>query len=134
MATAKMHRAEAAEQSDVEQRVSTLETALDRYNTAATLVTDDSVSEAVRARARTEAQQTIQALIDARLDAASTHGVTGNRKLADGNEADAKRAYLAALEDLDRARELARSFPVGDVDSIRTRREALTAQVASLSD
>lgn len=134
LATAKMHRAEAAEQSDVEQRVSTLETALDRYNTAATLVTDDSVSEAVRTRARTEAQQAIQALIDARLDAASAHGVTGNRELADGNEADAKRAYLAALEDLDRARELARSFPAGDIDSIRTRREALTAQMASLSD
>jgi hypothetical protein len=133
LATAKMHRTEAADLSDAERRVTSLETALERYNTVAALVSDNSVSEGVRERARADAERAIGALVEARLDAAATHGDTGNRTLADGNRQAAERAYLAALEDVDRALELAASFPPGDPQKIRTRREALTAQVASLT-
>lgn len=133
LATAKMHRAEAADQSDTERRVTALETALERYNTVATLVSDASVTESVRERARADAEQAMEALVEARLDAAAAHGDTGNRALADGNRQAAERAYLAALEDVDRAMELAASFPPGDPQKIRTRREALTAQIASLT-
>lgn len=128
-ATGRERSAAAAEQSSVEDRIDVLETALEIYETVASLVTgDETLSGHARDRAREEAATVIEELIDARLTAAADSRQAADWERTVGNVEAARELADEARADLDRALELAASYPPGDADEIRDRLDALDAQ------
>ena len=127
-ATGRHRLAGAADRDSPDERIADLEAALDIYETVAALVTgDDTLSDDARARAREEAMETIEALVDAHIERASQDRDAADWERVVGNEGAARELAESARADLDRALELATAYPPGDADAIRGRRAELVA-------
>ena len=118
-----------ADRDSPEERIDDLESALEIYDTVGALVTGDgTLSDQAGARAREEAVTAIEQLVDARLERARDHRSAADWERAVGHETSARELAESARADLDRALELARAYPPGDVDEIRDRRAELVAE------
>jgi hypothetical protein len=128
-ALARERAAAARTRSDPAERIEGLEEAFDAYRTLARLVTGEGPAfSGDRASVRDESQAVIEALIDARLECARERRMAANWEWEAGDERAAYEQFTAARDDLDRALELASSYPPGDAAAVRERRESLTDQ------
>ena len=128
-ATGRHRLAGTADRDSPDERIADLEAALEVYETVAALVTgDNTLSDQARARAREEAMETIEALVDARLARASQDRDAADWERVVGNDGAARELAESARADLDRALELATAYPPGDAESIRDRRAELVAR------
>jgi hypothetical protein len=128
-ATGRHQFSQATSHDDIDSRIEGLERALETYETIAALVSgDDTLSRDADERAREEAITVIDQLIDARLQ-----GARAKRNSAivaqDTNKSEiARNRNQSARTDIQRALELASTYPPGDADAIREHRAELFAK------
>lgn len=123
-AVAREQYVEARDHDDPTERVERLEAALDAYRRVARLVTAEDTG--IRGETvREESEAVIATLVDALCASARQRRSSAHWEWDTGNEEAAYELFTAARDDLDRALELASSYPPGDPEGIRERRDDL---------
>jgi hypothetical protein len=128
-ATGRHHFNRATNHDDFDSQIEALERALETYETIATLVTGDTtLSCDAHERAREEVATVIEELIDTRLRRARSKRNSAIVAQDNGKSAVARKYDRSARADLDRALELASTYPPGDAAAIREHRAELFAK------
>jgi len=116
---ANAHRQRAEDSEDVTDRIDALEDALATYQRAADLIdADDSPFEGNAAAAREDAEAVIEDLVAALLDAGAEAETAAEWMQEADNQRSAYELSTEARDHYERARELAESYPPGDVAAI----------------
>lgn len=126
------HRA-ATDRDALPDRIEGLEDALDAYRSVADLITsDDSPFSGSEDDVLASVKSVIDELLDAHLSHAEQRISAANWEWDTDNDEAAYELFVEGREHLDRAIELAETYPPGDPERIRDRRAELTDHISPL--